>query len=92
MREWSLFCGNRFTGVTVRPDARYSTIYRIHASDRSPSDMVNLTRAKDAALTWAATGRGSDRHYWKAAERRVGAPPVQKSPCRVLEPVNAAPP
>ena len=36
--------------VTVEPDSKYSGMYRIRFSDGGLSDMVNLTRAKDAAL------------------------------------------
>ena len=39
--------------VTVEPDSKYSGMYRIRFSDGGYSDMVNLTRAKDAALAFA---------------------------------------
>jgi hypothetical protein len=39
--------------VTVEPDSKYSGMYRIRFSDGGLSDMVNLTRAKDAALAFA---------------------------------------
>jgi hypothetical protein len=48
-----LFIGARSTGITVRPDEKYPDVmWRIHGKGRV-SDMVNLTRAKDAAITWA---------------------------------------
>lgn len=34
----------------VKPDERYPTMWRIHWPDGSVSDMVNLTRACDAAM------------------------------------------
>src|SRR5689334_7213819 len=39
--------------VTVEPDSKYSGMYRIRFPDGSLSDMVNLTRAKNAALVFA---------------------------------------
>jgi hypothetical protein len=39
--------------VTVEPDSKYTGMYRIRFSDGGFSDMVNLTRAKDAALAFA---------------------------------------
>ena len=39
--------------VTVEPDSKYSGMYRIRFSDGRHPDMVNLTRAKDAALAFA---------------------------------------
>jgi hypothetical protein len=37
----------------VEPDAKYTGIYRIRFPDGGLSDIVNLTRAKDAALAFA---------------------------------------
>jgi hypothetical protein len=34
----------------LKPDDRYPTMWRIHWPDGEVSDMVNLTRAKDAAM------------------------------------------
>jgi hypothetical protein len=39
--------------VTVEPDSKYTGMYRIRFPDGGLSDMVNLTRAKDAALAFA---------------------------------------
>jgi hypothetical protein len=39
--------------VTVEPDSKYTAMYRIRFPDGGLSDMVNLTRAKDAALAFA---------------------------------------
>lgn len=48
--EWQLYLGTKFTGITVRPDEKYPNMFQVHWADRPPSDMVNLTRAKDAAM------------------------------------------
>jgi len=48
---WRLFIGAQFTGLTVRPDERWPKMWRIHYQGRT-SDMVNLSRAKDAAISW----------------------------------------
>lgn len=37
----------------LEPDAKYPILYRIHYPDGHLSDMVNLTRAKDAACCFA---------------------------------------
>lgn len=47
-----LYIGRRKTSVSVRPDFEWPGIWRVHDGDRV-SDMVNLSRAKDAAITWA---------------------------------------
>jgi hypothetical protein len=48
-----LYIGNKSTGIVIAPDDRYPSMYRVHWPDRPPSDIVNLTRAKDAAELWA---------------------------------------
>jgi hypothetical protein len=40
----------------VKPDERYPTMWRIHWPDGSVSDMVNLSRACDAAQAIAERG------------------------------------
>ena len=47
-----LYVGGKFTGVSVEPDAAWPNMWRVRAGDRL-SGMVNLTRAKDAAIAWA---------------------------------------
>lgn len=72
-----LYIGKTFTGVTVAPDDRWPGMYRVHWPDQPPSVMVNLTRAKDAAMRWAGRSGGSQaaRLNWKATERHaVGLP------------------
>jgi hypothetical protein len=49
MIEWSLKIGNKVQDVVVRQDAKYPQMWRLHRGGKI-SDMVNLTRAKDAAL------------------------------------------
>jgi hypothetical protein len=55
--EWRLKLDNRATGLTVRPDDEWPGMWRIHYRGKV-SDMVNLTRAKDAALSWIGGSAG----------------------------------
>src|SRR5262245_27168361 len=52
MSQHRLGVGGRFTGITVEPDGQWPGMWRVHKGDHI-SDMVNLTRAKDAAIAWA---------------------------------------
>src|SRR5262245_16011543 len=70
MTEYRLKIGNKLTGIVIRPDDQYPTLYRVHWPDRPPSDPTNLTRAclfydQDWAVGvfrgLLAYGRGS---YW----------------------------
>jgi len=54
--EWRLYFGGKATGIVVRPDEKYPGLFRVHWPDRPPSDLTNLTRAKDAAVRWAGRG------------------------------------
>jgi len=56
-RTIRLYIGKGFTGVTVRQDANWPGMWRVHSPDGRVSDMVNLTRAKDAAV-YCARPRG----------------------------------
>jgi hypothetical protein len=49
---YELQIGNVPVGVTVEPDPRWPAMSRARSGERL-SDMVNLTRAKDAAIAWA---------------------------------------
>jgi hypothetical protein len=49
---WLLIRTDRVVAVVV-PDAHFPSMFRIRLPDGSMSDMVNLTRAKDAALSLA---------------------------------------
>lgn len=48
-----LMLDRKFTGYTVVPDKEWPKMFRVHAPDGTVSDMVNLTRAKDAARSMA---------------------------------------
>jgi hypothetical protein len=51
--ELRLFIGKSFTDVTVRRDTKWPSMWRVNTADGWVSDMVNLTRAKDAAIQCA---------------------------------------
>jgi hypothetical protein len=42
--------------VEVVPDSRWPNMWRVRSTDGSLSDMVNLARAKDAAIAIAERG------------------------------------
>jgi hypothetical protein len=42
-----------FGGYTVVPDPEWPAMYRVRGRDGSLTDMVNLTRARDAARCFA---------------------------------------
>jgi hypothetical protein len=46
--------------ATIEPDAEYSTLWRVRLPDGHLSDMVNRTRAKDAAETLALAALGRE--------------------------------
>jgi hypothetical protein len=48
-----------FGGYTVVPDAEWPKMYRVRGPDGSLTDMVNLTRARDAARTFAGEVGGT---------------------------------
>jgi hypothetical protein len=78
MAERQLWRGAEFTGIVLRSDDKWPNMWRVHWPDRPPSDMVNLTRAMDAAAHWAGRAGGQTRKalVWKApkgSENRVGA-------------------
>ena len=62
--------GNRATGFIVRPDTQWPGMWRIHAPNGTVSDMVNLSRAKDATIAWARPrGLGGDEIvHWNLRE------------------------
>jgi hypothetical protein len=61
--EFRLHIGRKFTGIRVISDEKYPTMWRIHWADGEVSDMVNLTRAKDAASAGM-----TDRAVWKVCD------------------------
>jgi hypothetical protein len=63
----------------VVPDLRHAGMWRIELPDGSLSDMVNLTRAKDAAAVMAERGppaRDRRRLHWQKEpiEEPLGSP------------------
>ena len=68
--------GNQETGFTIEPDSHWTSMWRIHAPNGTISDMVNLTRAKDAAIAWARPrGLGStDIVRWNTRETAAEVP------------------
>jgi len=45
-----LYDGTRLSGYSIVPDEKYPSMWRVRSPDGTLSDMVNRTRAKDAAL------------------------------------------
>ena len=91
-----LYIGNSFTGVTVEPDAGYPSMWRIHMGQLK-SGMVNLTRAKDAAIVWACPKGlgGNEVAHWhrretpaRPAYRRFSGRPATHPHPRGREPKN----
>ena len=78
MIEWRLYVGNNFTGIVVRPDDKYPKMWRIHGRNQI-SDMINIDRAKDAAIIWARPRGlgGSEEARWKRREIALGDAPVR---------------
>ena len=91
-----LYIGDSFTDVTVEPDVKYPAMWRIHMGQHK-SGMVNLTRAKDAAIGWARPKGlgGNEVAHWhrrqtpaRAVPRRfLGRPATYPRP-RGREPKN----
>jgi hypothetical protein len=77
--EWRLYLGGKSTGIVVRPDEKYPSLFRVHWPDRPPSDMANLTRAKDAAMRWVGRAGSGDakRLHWKVSKQAWEAAPVR---------------
>jgi hypothetical protein len=60
--------------LPILPDARYPTMFRVQLPDGTVTDMVNLTRANDAA---AIIARDLMRDSMRAARARGGNQPPQ---------------
>jgi hypothetical protein len=73
MVEWRLRIGSRFTGLVIRPDDDYADLWRLHYRGEV-SDMVNLSRAKDAAVSWVRPRGlgGSEVAKWAYRETGCG--------------------
>jgi len=78
--SYALHYGRQTTPLChVNPDEKYPSMYRIHWPNGSVSDMVNLTRAKDAAVHLAIAKDGSLNWHslrWDRPERAPEAPPI----------------
>jgi hypothetical protein len=81
---WHLHYGkDRKPLLTVEPDAKHPSMWRIRYPDGQLSDMVNLTRAKDAAGVIALRDLAPShepkllRWKWSGGESRTGAPPMR---------------
>jgi hypothetical protein len=76
-----LHIGKRFTGITVREDAHWPGMWRVHSADGQVSDMANLTRAKDAAISWALGGvrglRPGEIVRWDTGKTGLAASPMR---------------
>jgi hypothetical protein len=73
MREYQLRIGTKATGLVLRPDDRHPNMWRIHYRGEV-SDMVNLARAKEAAVSWVRPRGlgGGERKKWDHREMRSG--------------------
>lgn len=60
-----LMINRRKTGIRVERDGVYPQMWRVRRGKDDPSDMVNLTRAMDAAVSWARPrGLGGAEKAW----------------------------
>lgn len=66
-----LYIGNKFTGITVQQDDKWPTMWRIRWADSQVSDMVNLSRAKDAAIPRNLGGKQTKLVYWQDTRVRI---------------------
>jgi hypothetical protein len=69
-----LHIGRRKTDVSLRPDPVWPRMWRVHDGDRV-SDMVNISRAKDAAISWArprGLGAGEVVHWHRREQPANG--------------------
>ena len=76
MDRFTLYLGQRTTGISVCQDRVYPDMWRIERNGVA-SDMVNLSRAKDAAISWARPkGLGGEEvaHWRYRQTARAGSP------------------
>ena len=73
---YRLRIGGKLTGLEVKPDAKYPQMWRIHYQGKV-SDMVNLSRAKDAAVVWVRPKGlgGSEIAHWDRRQTANGDQP-----------------
>jgi hypothetical protein len=77
---YELLIGSCPTGISVVPDSTHPDMWRIKDRDGILSDMLNLTRAKDAALFWARPRGlgGAERAQWHIRESALEMPTRDK--------------
>jgi hypothetical protein len=91
-----LYIGRKKTGIGIRPDAVWPKMWRIHQGDRV-SDMVNISRAKDAAISWALAGRGGLKQgevvSWRMGEAcpEAGSSASEQAACLLTTPNGDTP-
>ena len=81
MTGFELRIGKRRTGFVVVPDTKWPGMYRVRAPDGGLSDVVNLSRAKDAAVCLACPRGlgGSAVAHWDSRETDTEGPPMRYS-------------
>jgi hypothetical protein len=86
--ELRLHIGKRFTGIAVVPDDRWAGMWRVRNGEHL-SDMVNLARAKDAAVYWARPRGlgGEEKVRWDHRETPVRGAVSEFSPAPVHSPI-----
>lgn len=63
-----LYLGRKPTNISVQADPTWPGMWRIHQAG-DVSDMLNLARAKDAALSWVSPrGLAKQKPYWRYTE------------------------
>jgi hypothetical protein len=74
----NLFVGKVFTGISIERDVVWPQMWRVRKGDEL-SDLANLARIKDAAISWARPkGLGGDEIVrWHRREKRAGAPSMR---------------
>jgi hypothetical protein len=86
---WRLHIGKRFTGITVIPDEKWPGMWRVQTPDGRVSDMVNLTRAKDAGLAAVTRANGRGLRQGGVASWHIGESPGAASLAASIEGVAA---
>ena len=80
MRAAELLINRTRTGVFIERDGVYPSMWRI-VWGGARSDMVNLDRAKDAAVSWARPrglgGNDAVRWAWNHRQSRANGPPMR---------------
>jgi len=80
-QEWRLYYGRR-PMLAVVLDWQYPAMWRVRLPDGRLTDMMNLTRAKDAASSIAmrdlAPSHKPELLHWKGGETTPAAPPMRQ--------------